>query len=55
MNDLKKIYEPITLAGKKVRNRIVLAPMGTRSNMMDGTLTDRCSIYLEERAGVAPA
>ena len=50
MNDLKKIYEPITLAGKKVRNRIVLAPMGTRSNMMDGTLTDRCSIYLEERA-----
>ncbi len=50
MNRWKKMYEPITLAGKKVRNRIVLAPMGTRSNLMDGTLTDRCSIYLEERA-----
>jgi len=50
MSNLQELYSPITIRGKKIRNRIALAPMGTRSNRMDGTLTDRCSIYLEERA-----
>ena len=50
MGKLEELYSPITIRGRKIRNRIVLAPMGTRSNMLDGTLTERCSIYLEERA-----
>ena len=50
MRRLETLYSPINIAGRRIRNRIVLAPMGTRSNLMDGTLTDRCSIYLEERA-----
>ena len=50
MEGLHNLYSDITIRGKKIKNRIVLAPMGTRSNFMDGTLSDRCSIYLEERA-----
>ncbi len=44
------MYSPIKLGEITVRNRIVLAPMGTRSNLMDGTISERCSLYLEERA-----
>lgn len=50
MEGLHNLYADITIRGRKIKNRIVLAPMGTRSNFMDGTLSDRCSIYLEERA-----
>lgn len=44
------MYSPIKLGRVSVRNRIVLAPMGTRSNLMDGTISERCTLYLEERA-----
>jgi len=47
---IKQIYLPITIRNKEIRNRIVLAPMGTRSNLLDGTLSDVSSIYYEERA-----
>jgi len=50
MCDYPALFEPITLAGKMIRNRIVLSPMGTRANLLDGTLSDRCAIFLEERA-----
>ncbi|MDR1534013.1 MAG: NAD(P)/FAD-dependent oxidoreductase [Planctomycetota bacterium] len=44
------LYSPITIGKVKIRNRIMLAPMGTRNNLLDGALTDRCQSYLEERA-----
>lgn len=47
---IKKLYLPITIRKKKIKNRIVLAPMGTRSNLLDGTLSDISSVYYEERA-----
>lgn len=50
MSCKKNLLSPIKLGKKCARNRIVLAPMGTRSNLMDGTISERCCIYLEERA-----
>lgn len=44
------MFSPIQLGKVSIKNRIALAPMGTRSNLMDGTISERCSIYLEERA-----
>lgn len=44
------IQQPIKVGKLEIKNRIALAPMGTRSNLMDGTISERCSIYLEERA-----
>lgn len=44
------MFSPIQLGKISIKNRIALAPMGTRSNLMDGTISERCSIYLEERA-----
>lgn len=44
------MFSPIQLGRISIKNRIALAPMGTRSNLMDGTISERCSIYLEERA-----
>ena len=48
--DIKQIYSPINIRNKRIRNRIVLAPMGTRSNLLDGSLSDISSVYYEERA-----
>lgn len=50
MNTYSSLYRPITMSNIRVQNRIVLSPMGTRTNLLDGTLSDRCSMYLEERA-----
>jgi len=47
---MKKLYSPIIIRKKEIRNRIVLAPMGTRTNLLDGTLSDVGSVYFEERA-----
>lgn len=46
----EELFSPIEIRGVKIKNRIVLAPMGTRTNLLDGTLTNRCKTYLEERA-----
>lgn len=50
MNCTNAMFSPIQFGKTTIRNRIVLAPMGTRSNLMDGTISERCSLYLEERA-----
>lgn len=44
------LFSSIQLGKVNIKNRVALAPMGTRSNLMDGTISERCSIYLEERA-----
>lgn len=47
---IPNLYSPIIIRGKKIRNRIILAPMGTRSSLLDGTLSNMATTYLEERA-----
>lgn len=48
--EIPNLYSSITIRGKKIRNRIILAPMGTRSSLLDGTLSNMATTYLEERA-----
>lgn len=47
---IKNLHSPLIIRNKKIKNRIVLAPMGTRSNLLDGTLSDVSNVYFEERA-----
>lgn len=46
----KKLFEPITIRGMTVRNRLVIGPMETMYSEEDGTVTDRYLAYVEERA-----
>lgn len=45
-----KAFEPYQLAGKKLKNRIVMAPM-TRSRAAGGTPTQSMATYYAQRAG----
>lgn len=44
------IFSPITIRGLEIQNRIVMAPMGTLANNLDGTISERAIDYYEERA-----
>lgn len=45
-----KLWEPITINGMTLRNRIVMSPMGTYTPMQDGTESEEGMRYYEERA-----
>ncbi len=46
----RKLFEPGHIAELELRNRIVMAPMGTNYATEDGYITDRIKNYYEERA-----
>lgn len=50
MGDLAKLFEPASIGGIKLRNRIIMAPMGTFYATEDGLVTERMCRYYEERA-----
>lgn len=47
---LKKLFEPISIAGVEIKNRIVMSPMCTYFAAPDGSITERLISYYEERA-----
>jgi NAD(H)-dependent 7beta-hydroxy-3-oxo-delta4-cholenoic acid oxidoreductase len=50
MKPLKELFSPIEIAGMEVRNRIVMAPMGTLSSRDDGGASEKMIEYYEARA-----
>ncbi|WP_057736410.1 FAD-dependent oxidoreductase [Liquorilactobacillus uvarum] len=44
------LFEPITINGMTLRNRIIMPPMGTNFANYDGTITDNHIKYYEQRA-----
>lgn len=50
MNSLTKLFEAGKIGGMQLRNRIIMAPMGTLLANKDGTVSDRMCRYYEERA-----
>ena len=49
-NDEMKLLEPIIIRNKRIRNRIVMAPMEARMNTIDGDVTREMIDYYAERA-----
>jgi 2,4-dienoyl-CoA reductase-like NADH-dependent reductase (Old Yellow Enzyme family)/thioredoxin reductase len=47
---LKKLFEPIQLGKRKLKNRIAMAPMGTAFATPDGVFTEQALAYYEARA-----
>ena len=45
-----QLFSPATIGSRRVQNRVVLAPMGTRFNHHDGSVSDRYVNYLRARA-----
>jgi NAD(H)-dependent 7beta-hydroxy-3-oxo-delta4-cholenoic acid oxidoreductase len=50
MKPLQQLFSPIQIAGMEVRNRIVMAPMGTLWSGDDGGVSQRLIEYYEARA-----
>ena len=53
MNDVKpfaRLFEPVAVAGLRLRNRLVMPPMGTNMATLDGQVTESIRRYYEERA-----
>jgi NAD(H)-dependent 7beta-hydroxy-3-oxo-delta4-cholenoic acid oxidoreductase len=50
MKPLKQLFSPIQIAGMELRNRIVMAPMGTLLSGDDGVVSQRLIDYYEARA-----
>ena len=50
MTQLTNIFEPGKIGRMEVKNRIVMAPMGTHASDRDGFVTDRMIDYYVERA-----
>ena len=51
MNEqLSILYEPFSLKGVELKNRLVMAPMHTKFSSESGAVTDRLIAYLAERA-----
>lgn len=48
--DYTKLWQPIKINGMRLRNRIMLSPMGTFTPMQDGTDSEEGIRYYEERA-----
>ena len=46
----RKLFEPIQLGKKKLKNRIAMAPMGTAFATPDGVFTEQAIAYYEARA-----
>jgi 2,4-dienoyl-CoA reductase-like NADH-dependent reductase (Old Yellow Enzyme family)/thioredoxin reductase len=55
MNPLTRLFQPGSIGAMQLRNRIIMAPMGTLFGNEDGSVSDRLCRYYEERAkgGVA--
>jgi 2,4-dienoyl-CoA reductase-like NADH-dependent reductase (Old Yellow Enzyme family)/thioredoxin reductase len=47
---LEIIFSPITIGGLKLKNRIVMAPMGTNLQGWDGSVNDALLAYFQARA-----
>lgn len=47
---LEHVFKPITIAGKKIRNRTAVPPMVMNFCNVDGTCTERFTAYHEEKA-----
>ena len=39
-----QLFSPITIRKHEIPNRVVLAPMGTRFNNHDGSVSERCQL-----------
>jgi len=50
MNDLTHLFQPITIRGMTLKNRVVMAPMVTNYATADGAVTQRLIDYLVARA-----
>jgi NAD(H)-dependent 7beta-hydroxy-3-oxo-delta4-cholenoic acid oxidoreductase len=50
MKPLKQLFSPIEIAGIQVRNRIVMAPMGTLWSRNDGGVSEKMIDHYEARA-----
>jgi len=50
MNSFKLLFSPIKIGAMELRNRIVMAPMGTGFGASDGAVTERSINYYEARA-----
>ena len=50
MKPLKRLFSPIKIAGLEVRNRIVMAPMGTLWSNDDGGVSQKMIDHYEARA-----
>ncbi len=48
--ELKPLFEPITISGVDLRNRIIMAPRGTEMGCKDGSVGQRQIEYYVERA-----
>ena len=55
MNSLTRLFQPGSIGAMQLRNRIIMAPMGTLFANEDGSVSERLCRYYEERAkgGVA--
>lgn len=49
-NNYEKLFQPMKINKMRLKNRIVLSPMGTFTPMVDGTESDEGIRYYEERA-----
>ncbi|MBI4187644.1 MAG: NADH:flavin oxidoreductase [Chloroflexi bacterium] len=49
-NKFKKLFEPVKIGSLEVKNRIAMAPMGTRSCTHDGYVTDQTLAHYAARA-----
>lgn len=50
MKHFDKLFSPFRIGGLQIKNRIVMAAMGTNFGMEDGTVSDRAVSYYAERA-----
>ena len=50
MNGKWKLLEPVLVGTMKLRNRMVMAPMESRLNRPDGSVSQRLINYYAERA-----
>ena len=50
MNDIQRLWEPVSLGGIKLRNRLAMAPMTRDRSTPSGTPTDLNARYYEQRA-----
>ncbi len=50
MNKFEKLFTPFRIGSMKVKNRIVMSPMGTNTSFTDGRLTNDEIAYFERRA-----
>src|SRR3954466_14319017 len=52
MNDMRRLWEPVSLGRLKLKNRLAMAPMTRDRSAPSGTPTDLNARYYEQRASV---